>query len=169
MAELYIQPLQEYGKSLCEKHKLLLHVDGVNVVFIRFQTWEDIAAISTVAADYMVIFDNLAGQAVGDPQSNQLQQRVTWLFLKRAAPADGAPFDVIEDAQQKAMDIMFDFYVRMMHDQATDDCGPLRFLIPEQMSFDAVDGPVEDNYYGWLMTIPLNVSLPAYDANKWNP
>lgn len=168
MAELYIKPLQDYFKSLCIKHKLLLHVDATNVVFIRFQTEQDLAALRTNASSYFVIFDNIVGQAVGDPQSNQLQERVTLLFLKRSAAGNDQPFDAVEIAQQLAMDIMFDFYGRMMHDQLADDCGPLRNLIAEQMSFEPVDGPVEEYHYGWLMTIPLNVMLPAYDANKWN-
>jgi hypothetical protein len=168
MAELYIEPLQDYYTNLCVKHKLLNHNDDTNVVFIRFQSNQDLSAIRTNASEYFVIFDNLAGQAIGEAQSNQLQQRITLAFLKRAVTGDDA-FQAIETAQQLAMNIMFDFYGRMMHDQDSDDCGPLRYLLSEQMSYDPIDGPVEEDHYGWLMTIPMNVTLPAYDANKWNP
>lgn len=167
MAELYITPLQDYYTSLCINHKLLNHNDTTNRVFIRFQTIEDISALRSNASSFFVIFDSMAGQAIGDIGASKIRQRITLLFLKRAAPPAGQPALVIENALQAAMDIMFDFYGRMINDMLTDDCGPLRYLVPEEMTFDAVDGPVEEQHYGWLMTIPLNVNLPAYDATKW--
>jgi len=168
MSELYIKPLQDYFRQLCIEHVTLLHDDNDNVVFIRMQTIQDIASLRNNASKYFILLDNFTGKVKGSFEQNMLRQEITLLFLKAAENSNGNPYGVIETAQQKAMEIMFDFYERMKYDYETDDCGPLQYLDATQMIFEPIDGPVDENHYGWLMTIPMDVNLPAYDANKWN-
>lgn len=168
MNELYIKPLQTYLRNLCIEHVLLMHVDDSNEVFVRLQTHEDVMSIPYNASNYFVIVDNLIGRAIGEFDDNRIRQELTMLFLKRALTNNGEPYDNIETAQQEALEVMFDFYSRMKQDYYEDDCGPLKNLLPEQMSFEPVEGPVEEYHYGWLMTIPFDLNLPGYDASKWN-
>lgn len=168
MSALYLKPTQDYFKNYCKQHVLLQHDDEENVVFIRFQTLEELGSIKNNASGYFVMVDNITGRAAGDPDDSRLRQELTILFLKRVEPADGDPYGKIEKAQQEAFDILFDFFARLKHDFEEDNCGPLKYLKPEQMSFDPVEAPVQEDHYGWLMTIPYDVNAPAYNPDKWN-
>jgi len=168
MSELYIKPAQDYIKQLCTEHVDVLHDDDTNVAFIRLYTAQDLAAIRNNACNFFVVVDNFIGRVKGSYEENKLRQELTLLFLKKVSKTPGDPFGAIEDAQEKALEVMFDFYERMKYDYETDDCGPLKYLDSTQMVFEPVPGPVEEEHYGWLMTIPFDVKLPAYDAAKWN-
>lgn len=169
MAEYYFKEFEDYLKTLCIKHKDVLHDDATNRAFIRFQSEEDVASIPNNAGSALVVIDNFTGRAVGSIEEARLQQNVSLLFLVNVGDTAGNPYAAIEAALQKAMGIMFDFYMRMAKDMQDDDCGPLRYLMPELMNFFPVDGPVIENHYGWQLDVPFNVNAPAYNAAKWNP
>lgn len=168
MAEYYFKAFEDYAKNLCVQHKDVLHNDATNRAFIRFQSGEDVESIPNNAGNVLVVIDNFTGRAVGTLDEGRLQQQVSLLFLLNVANNAGNPYAAIEAALQKAMGILFDFYSRMVKDMQDDDCGPLRYLMPELMNFFPVDGPVLENHYGWQMDIPFNVNAPAYNADKWN-
>lgn len=166
MNELFLKPLHAYIKNLCVKHKQLLHSDNARVVFIPFQSGKAPAAIKTNASMYFVAVDYITGAATGDVDSNRLKQEVALLFLKRTAPPGGNPSGAIEDAQEAALLVMLDFYARMKND-FEEDCA-LKGLLPEQMTYEPIEGPVWENHYGWVMTIPMHITAPIYDETKWN-
>jgi len=168
MSELYLKPFQDYVKQLCIEHVAVLHDDATNVAFIRVQTAEDLGSLRNTAAGTFIIIDSFIGRAKGAFEENRLREEIGILFLKRAATAAGDPFGVIETAQEDALELLLDFYARMKQDLDDDDCGPLKGLDATQMTFDLVDGPVQEYHYGWLLTIPLDVKMPAYDGDKWN-
>ncbi|THU34254.1 hypothetical protein FAM09_24865 [Niastella caeni] len=168
MAEYYFKEFEDYVKSLCIKHKDVLHDDTTRRAFIRFQSGEDVESIPNNAGSVLVVIDNFTGRAIGTVDEARLQQQVSLLFVVNVAVTDGNMYVAVESALQKAMNIMFDFYARMIRDMQNDDCGPLRFLMADQMNFFPVDGPVLENHYGWQMDLPFNVNAPAYNADKWN-
>lgn len=168
MSELYLKPFQNYLKQLCVEHVAVSHDDATNVAFIRLQTAQDIGSIRNNAAGIFIIIDSFIGRVKGSFEENRLREEISILFLKRTAPANGDPFGIIEDAQEAALEILLDFYARFKQDFDDDDCGPLKGLDATQMTFDIVDGPVEEMHYGWLLTIPLDVKLPVYNGAKWN-
>lgn len=168
MSTLYLKPTQDHFKKYCVEHITLQHNDADNVVFIRFQTEQELGSIKNNAAGYFVMVDNITGRAAGDADENKLRQELTLLFLKRVEPANGDPYGKIEKALQDAFDIMFDFYARLKNDAEENNCGPLKYLKPEQMNFEPADGPVQECHYGWIMTIPYDVNAPGYNPAKWN-
>lgn len=168
MAEYYFKEFEDYVRNLCIKHKELLHDDETRRAFIRFQSEEDVNSIPNNGGSPLVIIDNFTGRAIGSIEEAKLQQNVSLLFLANVANTAGNPYSAVQAALQKAMSIMFDFYARMTHDMEEDDCGPLRFLMPEMMNFFPIDGPILENHYGWQMDLPFKLNAPAYQANKWN-
>ncbi len=169
MSNLLFIPFQAYIKDLCIKHKQVLHNDVSNIAFVRMQSHDDLSAIKSIASGMLVIMSTFTGRAIGAPDDNMLQQHASLIFLNRQPTGTGDPAGEIEDAQELAMGVMFDFYARMKKDQADDDCGIMQYLISEQMIFSPVDGPVLEDHYGWEMIIPFSTDAPAYDGNKWNP
>lgn len=168
MAEYYFKEFEDYLLSLCIQHTMVLH-DNVNRrAFVRMQSHEDLQSIPNNAGSILVVMNTFSGRAIGSIEEHKLQQNASILFLVHIGPTNGDPYAAIQSALQKAHDIMFDFYARMKEDQRNDDCGPLRYLVAERMTFFPVDGPVLEAHYGWEMNVPFNVKAPAYNAAKWN-
>lgn len=168
MAEYYFKEFEDYLRTLCMLHKDVLHDDINNRAFIRFQSEEDIQSIPNNAGAVMVAVVNFTGRAIGSIEEEKLQQYAgIWVFVNISNTA-GNVYAAIQAAMKKAMDVMFDFYTRMIKDSHDDNCGPLRFLQPEQMTFSPIDGPINENAYGWEWNIPFKVNTPAYNATKWN-
>lgn len=166
MAEYYFKEFEDYLKLLCMQHKEVLHDDQQNRCFIRFQSEQDLQSIPNNAGSKLVTIDQFSGRAIGEFDDGKLQQTVTIAFLMKIG--DGDPYQKVQEALAKTMQLLHDFYARMKRDYELDSCGPLRFLQPESMSFSPIDGPILENHYGWEMNIPFNVFAPAFDAEKWN-
>lgn len=168
MAEYYFKEFEDYVKLLCQQHTQLLHVDGQNTAFVRMQSEEDVNSIPNTASKSLVVMDNYIGRAIGEFEDNAIVQVPTLLFITYADNNAGNPYAAIQLAMRTSMGILFDFYNRMKYDKLNDDCGPMRYLVAEQMNFSPIDGPVLESHYGWEMTIPFNSKAPAYDPAKWN-
>lgn len=168
MAEYYFPEFQNYIETLCTKHKDVLHDPANNRAFIRFQSDEDLQSIPNNASGTMVSLGDFTGKAIGEPDENKIRQTATLLFLVNAVSVEGDPYAGIAAAQVKAQDVMFQFYARMKKDYFDDDCGPLRYIEPEGMTYAPIDGPVLENSYGWQMNIPFKANAPAYNPLKWN-
>lgn len=167
MPEYYFKEFEDYARDLCIKNKQVLHDDQTNRAFIRFQSEEDIESIPNNAGNVLVIVDNFTGHATGTADDSLLQQNISLLFLVKCS-LDSNRYNAIQACQAKAIGILFDFYAKMKNDMVEDDCGPLRGLVPEQMTFAPVDGPLLEDHFGWQLTLPFNVNAPSYDPNKWN-
>ena len=168
MSNLLFIPFQAYIKNLCIINKNVLHNDGNNVAFVRMQSGDDLNKITSNASSTLVIVSTFTGRAIGSTEDGRLQQMATLTFLNKPTVNTGNPSDEIETAQQLAMEVMFEFYARMIQDQRTDDCGILQYLVANQMIFTPVEGPVIEDHYGWEMTLPFGGDVPEYDATKWN-
>lgn len=167
MSDLLFVPFQEYVQSLCELHTEILHVDGTRTGFVKMQSDQDIQSIPQDAGSMIVVVSNFIGRAIGDYDTHKLRQNASLMFLKRTASNTGAPYQEVQDAQDAAMAVMFDFYSRMKFDYDQDDCGPLKYIRTELMTFTPVDGPVLEEHYGWEMTIPFDAYAPSYNPVKW--
>lgn len=167
MSDLLFIPFQNYIKSLCVLHTDILHVDHVKTGFVRMQSGQDLQSIPQNASAMIVVVSNFIGRAIGENDTQRLRQNASILFLKNANANTGDPYQEIQDAQDKAMQVMFDFLSRMVFDFDQDDCGPLKYARTELMTFQPVDGPVLEAHYGWEMTIPFDAFAPAYNPVKW--
>lgn len=121
MSELLFADFQSYIKTLCVKHKQLMHDDAANVSFVRMHSEDDLNKIKTIGSPVLVIVDTFTGRRIGEPESRMLQQHASLAFVAKAVANTGDPSGEIENAQKKAMEIMMDFLARMEKDQQDDD------------------------------------------------
>lgn len=168
MIDLRFIAFQDYIKTLCEAHADVAHSDGSNDSFVRFQSEDDVLQLPQHGGGMIVIITNFMGRAIGEESDFMMRQNATLFFLKCIAAGSGDRARAIEQAQSDALDVMFDFYSRMYNDRQSDDCGPLRYLRPELMTWQPIAGPVLENHFGWEMTIPFDVSFPVFNPKKWN-
>lgn len=163
--EMDFLQFEQYIQLLAVQHKEVNHVDGENTGFTRFQSEEDLLSIPHTAGNIIVGIGNFTGRAVGAAGEGKLQPVADLIFIVHAGPAMVGIN--VQQALSKAFRIMIEFYSRMVYDFENDDCGPLRGLIPESMTFQPIEGAVLDSYYGWEMSIPFKIRTPDYDPAKW--
>ncbi len=166
MSDLLFIPFQDYVKSICELHVDVAHQDGVRTGFIRMNSDEDILSLPNNSSGMIVIVSNFTGRAIGESDTHRLRQVASLSFLKKTEIGTGDPAQEIQNAQAKALEVMFDFYSRMKHDYEQDDCGPLKYVRFESMSFLPLDIMIEE-HYGWEMTIPFDAYAPGFNPVKW--
>lgn len=164
---LLFNSFSDYIKQLAQLHKDVLHSDTSNRAFIRMFSHDDINTITSIASKYVISLSYFTGRATGDVESDMLRQEASLQFLRRADES-GDPGINVQVAMNAAMTLMFDFYARIKKDFADDDCGVLKYLQPEQMTFQPVDDVQIEAHYGWEMTLPFGSAAPAYNADKWN-
>lgn len=164
----YIDELQDYLEGLCQSHEDIQHNVDSRRGFARFESDEHIRQIVNNATLVAVIVADYYGQRVGEIEEYRIRQVVQIRFVVKRIVGNSTPTDEINEAIKKAEQVMFDFIARMEKDFYDDDCGSLRGLEPDKITWDKVeDQPWLDDYYGWDLNIPLRSNLPAYDATKW--
>lgn len=166
MSNLLFIEFQDYAKTLAELHVDIAHNNATRTGFIKMNSDDEINSLPVDASPNIVILSDFVGRATGAPDDQRLRQNASLSFFCYAETGTGNPTAEIQAAQQKAMQIMFDFYSRMRFDQEEDDCGALRFAKLEMMTFRP-DGPILERHYGWEMTIPFDAFAPSYNPTKW--
>jgi hypothetical protein len=158
---------QNLIKQYCQQHADILHDDDTNCCFVRFKTQQHLFNISTNAGPVQVIVFDFIGRANGDIDSGRLNEQSLIQFLVQADQNDD-PYDRVDIAEKKALNLLFDFYARLKYDQRADSCSWLKNFDLELMTFEALEAPMLENHYGWSMTLPFHEYAPAYNADKWN-
>lgn len=161
-----IKDIEDYLQDLSSKHKLLLHgIDGRNA-FTRFKTASNVDEITMGATENIVVVSSVNGQRLGEVDDKKVRRGISLVFASRA-DINGSKADAVQLANSTAEDIMFDFITRMDEDQV-NDCIALQDLEPEKVSWDDIDGPWLDHYYGWILFVPFKSNLPPYNPDNWN-
>jgi hypothetical protein len=164
-AQLYLKEMQDYQEILSTKHQDILHTIDGRRSFARFQTDEHIEEIQQRGGKNIVVVADYYGQVVGDPDDQKIRQVMKIRFACKAQGTDQAT--AIDAAEILAQTIMFDFMSRMRHDYENDNCGILRYVEFEKMSWEAFEGPWLDSFYGFDLEVSFKAYLPAFDENKW--
>jgi hypothetical protein len=164
MSALLLDSMQAYLEELAEKHTEIRHnVNGLRS-FAWFQSEEHINQIQNAGGDKVVIVADYNGQRVGDYDDQKVRQVISVRFAVKSNGDDNTT--AIKYAIQKAEEIMFDFVNKMQQDYETE-CGPLKNLEPEKISWNPFDGPWLDSFYGFDLDIPFKTYMPGFDSSKW--
>ena len=164
-----IDQIQDYIQSLCHRHKEIKHdVDGIKS-FARFQSEEEMTSLRNNAGKNVVVVAAINGRRVGDKDERTLHRE---MILRIVSYAENNTAEEIKAALKTAEEIMFDLITEMEHQQEKDMdedvCGIMDKLQPENFSWEEVeDQPWLINHYGWDLTVPFKVYMPAHNAAKW--
>ena len=167
---VYLTEIQDYFQGLAVKHTDVL--DGAGSPprrsFFRLQSSEQIDNLPNNIGPFLILVTQFNGRAVGEFDSNKMQQNVQVRFAKKYdIPADGDMDAAIEAAMGNSYLVMMDFISRMKKDFTDDSCGWLRFVDFQSLSWFEFDGPWLENHYGWDINIPFIADMPDYNSGKW--
>jgi hypothetical protein len=161
-----LKDIQDYVEDLCKKHVGILHLTDGRRGFARLTTDDHITQIKKKATPNIVVISAVNGQRIGDIDENKIRRGVSIIFASHASTSGGRG-ESVDAANNKSESIMFDFMSRLQKD-FEDDCPLLFTLELEKITWDDIEGPWLDNYYGWIMFIPFKTDFPEYDDTKWN-
>lgn len=171
--DFHIDTFQDYLQTLAESNKDIAHLKvpaGKTRAlhsFSRFESEDHIAAIKACQAQNILVVADYYGQRKGDADDYQVRLTVQLRFCSKRAVATRDESQAINDAVQKAEDIMFQFMAKMEAD-FRDGCNALESLEPERISWSKIeDQPWLDGYYGWDLNLSFGSYMPAYDENDW--
>jgi hypothetical protein len=159
----FLKEASDYLESLSELHVDVLH-SAQNFAFCRFKDQQQFNQLSLAASKNIIVVGGFNGRSIGsfeeETVKNVLQVRFS-CYAKTVTSAD------IIMATEKALNILLEFWKRMMKDFNDDDCAWMKGIEWENISFDDFEQPWLTNHYGWDLFIPYRTSLPAFDNNKW--
>jgi hypothetical protein len=153
------QQIEDYIEMLCVKHKKLRHgVSGRAFTGLHFAD-ENFGA-NQLKPIYLRIEDCAA-------QSNrdQLQWTVELLILKNVPSAGvGAKrVEVITQASDETLEIAQDFDARIRRDYE-EECLFIKGLLGSTIE---PIGVLDQQAYGWKLTIRFRLEEPTYNINAW--
>jgi hypothetical protein len=160
----YVDQIQDYFQNLATQHKDLLHDQDGKKAFSRLNTEDQITQIKKKATENIVVMADIGGQLSGAIDDKEIKRSVSIIFASRAITS-GSAAEAIDEANNKSEQIMFDFINRMFYD-LENEC-ELNFEM-ELARWETIEGPWLDNYYGWMLTIPLRGHLSVFDQTKWS-
>lgn len=173
----FFKTRSDYFKSLATKNKQIAHDQYITgdagpkrKSFFRLNDEEELGAACVNWAHFpcMVHF-GFAGKYSAN--ENEVDKRILLndlLFLMKAKNA--TDMNSIEEARDKAFEVMEEVISRMKEDFETDGyCSAFQNFDLSLLSFNEY-GPIEATLYGWRLSFndeqfPDNVS--NYDASKW--
>jgi hypothetical protein len=158
-----LEQIQDYFENVATINKDLLHNSGDRKAFSRLNTEEHITEIKKKASANILVIAAVNGQTAGTFDDKQIRRGISLIIASRA-DTKGNAGDAITAAHEKAEEIMFDIISRLEFDQETG-CG-LNFDL-DKLSWDDIEGPWLENYYGWMLFIPFRGYLSAYNPEKW--
>lgn len=170
--EFNIDGIQNYFESLAIAHVDVEHNRNGIKSFARLQSDAQINDIKKTAGKNIVVIVDITGKRIGDEDDKKLRREMIIRFSVYAEKNMNAD-ESKTMALQKAENIMFDFMTAMekTHDddlEAGVDCGIMHFLKPENFSWQEIPSqPWLINHYGWDLTVPFEVYMPEYNADKW--
>jgi len=158
-----IKQIQDYFEDLAKIHTDLLHLVDGRIAYARLNTDEQVTQITKKATANIVVIAQMNGERTGELDDHQVRRGISIIFASRAITS-GPAAAAIDAANEKAEQIMFDFISKMEIDQ-TNQCGLNLDL--EHLSWDAIDGPWLENYFGWMLFVPFRGYLTPYNPEKW--
>lgn len=170
MENFDIDAALDFIERLCERHKEINHNAGGKKCFARGE--ETIEIVRKNAGKVIVAVVSIDGHRIGEKDDQQLRREIVLRIAVYGEKGLGAD-DAKRGARKKAEEIMFDMWKEMERQQEVDldednDCSIMRYLEPEAMAFEEIeDTPWLINHYGWDLTIPFKVFMPAHNAAKW--
>lgn len=155
--------IEDYLEDACELHNDLLHGMNGRRAFAKLRTDDHITEITGQGTENIVVIAGMNGRRIGDIDEKRIRRGVEVMFAVKASQSGNAGV-AIRIAIDKAEEIMLDFVSKMENDlkEACD----IEFDL-ENISWDEIDGPWLDNYYGWMLFLPFKGYFPEYDADKW--
>jgi len=165
---LYFKQYQAYLETLAREHVDLVHSD-TNHAFSRFESEDELNKLKARKKPFALIVGTFYGRSKGGIDEGKMTQYASLYFVGRVKRNPENQSAELENVLQKCWEIMMDFYARHIEDMMDDDCGPLKGLRPEEMSWDPIEEqPILDNHFGWEMLIPFVVDRPIFNPEKWN-
>ncbi len=158
-----LNDIQDYQQHLAETHVDLLHNTDGRKAFARFQTDEHITQIKKQATKNIVVILEVNGERLDDIDFKKIRRGISIIFGSRAA-TNGSAASSIDQAVEKSEEIMFDFINKMHEDQA-QGCD-MNFDL-DRITWDNLEGPWLDNYYGWILFVPFVGHIPPHNPDKW--
>jgi len=169
MADFQFKDFEDYLEQLCRENTDVLHELNGQVCFSRLRSNDEVTEISNNAGKSVVILGRFSGRATGDSDEAGMRQFAVIRFACYADIQEGDISGGIDDAIDKAWNIMMQFIAKFRKDYRDDDCGPLANFEFENMSWSEIDEPIYlENHYGWDLSVPFRSTQPAYDAAKWS-
>jgi hypothetical protein len=166
---IYLKEMQDYLEQLCVLHANILHtIDSSGKrSFAKFQSDEQIDEIRQRGGENIVVVIDYYGQIIQEYDDQKMQQAMRIMFGCKALTGNDQATRV-NNAVQLSFKIMMDFITRMRYDFDEDNCGALKFVDFDKLSWEAFEGPVLDSFYGFNLEIPFRTYLPALDEDVWN-
>lgn len=158
-----LKDTQDYLQNIAHNHIYLQHDRGGRKSFSRFQTDNMITQIRKNGTDNIMVIAEVNVSRFGQYDDKELRRGVSVIIASRAA-TNGNAADAIDAAMDKSEEIVFDIINQMEQDQI-NECG-LNFDL-QRVTWDNIDGPWLENYYGWIVFIPFKGHIPPYDPAKW--
>lgn len=169
MSDFQFINFEDYLERLCRENTDVQHELNGQECFSRLRSMDEITQISNNAGRNIVILGRFSGRAFGDSQEQGMRQFAVIRFACYADPTTGDPSGGIDQASDRAWNIMMQFAAKFRKDYKDDDCGPLGNFEFENMSWTEIDEPIYlENHYGWDLSVPFRSTQPAYDAAKWS-
>lgn len=166
MADFQFQNFEDYLEQLCREHTDVAHEVEGKVCFSRLRSQTEVTEITNNAGENIVLLGRFNGRAFGDSQEAGMRQFAVIRFASYAEVTGNT--SSIDDAIDKAWNIMMQFIAKFRMDYKEDDCGELGNVEFENMSWAEIDEPIYlENHYGWDLSLPFRSTQPAYDAAKW--
>lgn len=165
MSTFNLEAIRIYFEDLCEKHSDLRHNADGQRAFASLNSDEHIRNIQNHGTPHIVVISSASGQRIGDFDDKKVRRGLSIIFASKAFNN----LDVtnsINTANNKAEEIMFDFLNKMDID-FLEECTLLQYFEPEKISWEQIEGPWLDNYYGWELFVPFKSFMPPYNAEKW--
>lgn len=159
----YLKEASDYLSTLAEKHKALLHGND-NKAFCRYSDQSQFEALRMNASKNIVVVLSFFGNSDGDAEEACTKNTIVVRFSCYSKTVNST--EIIK-ASEKALEILLDFWSRMIKDLSEDFCAWLRNIFWEEIQIDEIQQPWLQNHYGWDMVIPFRSALPEYDADKW--
>lgn len=165
MNDIYLDEMQNYLEQLSVLNVNILHTIDGKRCFSRLQTDEHIEEIQQRGGPNVVVVSDYYGQCIGEYDDQKTRQVIKIRFPCKALGVDEVT--AISSAISLSLRIMFQFQQRMRKDFEDDNCGILKYLDFEKMSWDIFEGPWLDSFYGFDLEIPFRSYLPALAGDQW--
>jgi hypothetical protein len=166
--DFQFKDFEDYLEQLCREHVDVAHEVENAVCFSRLRGRDEVVEIINRAGKNIVLLGRFSGRAVGDSDEKGMRQFAVIRFASYAENNDGDLSGGIDNAIDKAWNIMMQFIARMRKDYKDDDCGPLAAVEFESMSWDEIDEPIYlEKHFGWDLSLPFRSTQQPFDETKW--
>lgn len=168
MSDFQFIDFEDYLEGLCTSNQDVQHGLNGQVSFSRLRSQTEVNELVNNAGKNIVLLGRFNGRAVGETEEQGMRQFATIRFACYAENNNGDISGGIDQAIDKAWNIMMQFVAKFRKDQKDDSCGAIAGVELQNIGWNEIDEPIYlENHYGWDLTLPFRSYQPAYDADKW--